>query len=169
MVTKLLTSSYCMFSEASLILVALFPSLLVNFFFTLSFFLAFSTDSAETSIAEDMSPMRFARSSAPPPGVAPSLDVEGCIFPDSVRLLPGRPLLFEESFPTDCLPSVERRLPLPNALSAATVRTEMSFRALLLEGALQKLWGILCCDSLQKRYNPGVRQDAVLLHAPQKV
>ena len=137
MVTKLLTSSYCMFSEASLILVALFPSLLVNFFFTLSFFLAFSTDSTDTSIAEDMSPMRFARSSAPP-GVAPSLDVEGC-FPDSVRLLPGRPLLFEESFPTDCLPSVERRLPLPNALSAATVRTEMSFRALLLEGALQKL------------------------------
>ena len=43
--------------------------------------------------------------------------------------------LREESFiSSDCLPSLDRRLPVPKALSAATVRTDKSLRSPLLEG-----------------------------------
>ena len=43
--------------------------------------------------------------------------------------------LREESFlSSDCFPSLDRRLPVPSALSAATVRTDMSLRSPLLEG-----------------------------------
>ena len=73
-----------------------------------------------------------------------SLDVEGS-FSDSVRLL----LELEDGLlADDCIPSLERRLPVPNALSAATVCTETSFRASLLEGHYNNDVE-LCCDSFR--------------------
>ena len=69
--TKLLTSWCCMFAEASRILLALLSRVAgCFFFFFTSFFLAFSSELEETSIAEDISWMRFARRSGP--GVATS-------------------------------------------------------------------------------------------------